>query len=163
MKPEKDFRGVPVLADPVFCNLFEVRFKSELLRLSEAKMLTEQIKNICYTMPNELDSGFGIIMTGAKRVDMSFNLNIFDDKIQPLAILEKLQDKLPKIHEDQTDKKLDIKIVMHDKRGTVLRTITLCDCKIIQIDCCTIFDYENGDPQSLYLNLCYDNIKIKNG
>lgn len=149
------------MVEPVWNNLFEVRFKSTALKYQDAVLLTEQIVRFGYNNSSQtLQNQFGIDF-GAQfnTIDITFNQNVIDKRIEPLATLERLKDALS--NEDKPAK-LDINLYIHDKEGDVLRKVSFFGCKFRSLDPGTEFDYASQDIMELYLTLTYDSYKAYN-
>lgn len=146
------------MVEPVYNNLFEVRFKSNALGYHDAVTLTEQVIRFGYSLPSEIQNTFGIDFGIGKTIDISFNQNLINGRSEPLATIEDMRDILA---EDKGGA-LDIHLYLFDREGVVFRKVKFTGCKIKNIDSGTEFDYTSQDIRELYLTLTYDSVKAEN-
>lgn len=141
------------MVEPVYCNLFELRFKSNVLKYQDAVMLTEQVSRMDYVQNPDA------VLFGTKGLNIVFSQNVIDKRIQPLSILEMLKTAL----DDETSgTTLDINLHIHDKEGEVLRKVRFFGCKLVMIDSGSVFDYANQDIFELHAAFTYDKMSTEN-
>lgn len=122
--------------NPIYRSMFVVEFESNELSSKERNLLTEQVINISYDIEHN-------------RAYISFSLNEIKGKIQPLWILEKINDDF------------NIEIQLHNKLGIILQKVKLIDCTIKSISGIENLDYRDDGIMELNVELVCSNIKRK--
>lgn len=115
--------------DPFFENTFVVDFKSPDGDIDEKKLhiIGEQVGKIIgnFTKINH-------VLGKQESVEILFNLNIIDDKIQPLDIIEDII---------LNDSHLEFDLDLVDRSGNVIRQLAFKQCNIDEIKGFDSFDY----------------------
>ena len=156
-------KATKAAAEPVYTNLFEVEFQTNALKQKPKQLLTEQLTRLTHDQKVP-ENSFGVDFL-PKTLELTFNLNIIKNRIQPLALIEKLQKKLKEKYDTVTGKPLTLDIVlkMHDRFGTVNRTLTFAHCKIATIRNNNDFNYaKRNNIDELRVTLEFEKLEIKN-
>lgn len=120
--------------DPIFCNLFVVKFSIH----EDANLLNDNLVSFNY----DGDEKGGVI-------NMLFELNAIDGKIQPLDTLEYHKINMSPI---------EIELSIIDKFGDVLRILKFKDCEITWLGALADFDYRSKEVHQLNVGIKYENI-----
>jgi hypothetical protein len=161
MKHFKKSKKSSVEMEPVYTNLFEVEFHSNALKKKEITLMQEQLTRLVHD--HKVKNLFGLDFF--KTMELTFNLNLIKNQIQPLTIVEKLEARMKAKHDVVTGRPitLDIVLKMYDKKGFVNRTLTFVNCKIISIRNNNDFNYAKPNRiDELDVTLEYEKMDVKN-
>ena len=133
------------LNDPVYRAHFDVTINSSKLSIKDKMLLNEQIIAFSYSASRQkIQKDYNFLFH--QNINIEFNLNIANNKIQPLSILERMFDKnIP----------FDIELDIHNRIGTIIRKVYFEECSIEYlpgIDCFSYNDTGIFDSLNVQIN-----------